>query len=396
MQLALLTQSYPPMVSGAALVVQRLAQGLAGRGHQVLVLAASAQREAYVEEEGLLRVAHLQALPNPLRHGQRFLLWPQAALAREFARFQPQIIHMHDPLVMSLAGLRAPQTLTAKTPRVLTLHQLPWFVSLLAPSLFRRPIESGLWAYGRWLYRHFNAIIAPSRMIADLVENRTDQRPCVISNGLDLDRFKPEPASPTEATALRQRYGLEPHLPIILYTGRLDLDKRVDLVIRATAVVCKTLPVQLLLVGDGRERTHLEQLVGSLGLGQVARFTGFVPSSGDLPGLYRLASVFTTASQVEIQSSVVLEAAASGLPVVAVQASSMPEFVHEGITGYLAPSSTDEEQIVKSLAERLTQLLLNPVQARQMGQAGRVLASEHSQAQALAQHEQLYNKLLEE
>jgi len=393
MRIAFLTQSYPPMISGAALVVQRLAEGLAQRGHAVLVVAASDKGEASVQTKGTLTITRLKAWPNPLRRGQHFLAWPERALADALTRFQPQIVHAHDPLVISLAGLRAAKALPTRVPWVLTAHQLPWFVSLMAPRLLRRPIEASLWAYGRWLYPKFEALITPSQMIAEVMEAHGSKRPTVISNGVDTERFTPEPRLHEEAVALRRKYGLDPKLPIILYTGRLDMDKRVELVVQAVAKVRAMIPVQLLVVGDGKERERLIGLSERLGVIKASHFIGAVPISGDLPGLYRIASVFSTASEIEIQSSVVLEAAASGLPVVAMRASSMPEFIEEGVSGYLVPPGVTAD-VVDNLAERLARVLGSPEKAQALGRVGRRLAVQHSQTKTLAAHEQLYETLM--
>jgi glycosyltransferase involved in cell wall biosynthesis len=381
------------MISGAALVVQRLAEGLAGRGHTVLVVAASDRGAAYTETQGTLTVARLQAWPNPFRKGQHFLAWPHGALAKILADFQPQVIHSHDPLVMSLAALGATQTLTPNPPLVLTIHQLPWFVSLFAPGFLRHPIEVGLWAYGRWLYRHCAVTVTPSQMIADLVVAHSGQYSAVISNGVDIERFRPQALAAEAGLRLRRKYGLDLHQAIVLYVGRLDIDKRVDLVLRAMRQVQDSVRAQLLVVGDGRQRESLLGLRSALGIGKVVSFTGFV--SDDLPNLYRLANVFVTASQVEIQSSVVLEAAASGLPVVALRASSMPEYVKEGVTGFLVPVGS-EGDIIGGLAARLGELVNNPGQATSLGQAGRALAEGHSTDKMIAAHEILYQNVLDQ
>ncbi len=72
MKIAYLTQSYPPMVSGAALVVEGLAKAMAKCGHHVLVIAASDRSRSYSIQEGNLTVQRLKSLHNPLRVGQRF------------------------------------------------------------------------------------------------------------------------------------------------------------------------------------------------------------------------------------------------------------------------------------------------------------------------------------
>src|SRR5688572_28568138 len=107
MRIAYLCQSYPPMVSGAALIVQRLAEGLAARGQRLLVLAASDRGRPYAEQLDCLTVSRLRAYPNPMRAGQRFLLWPARAVEAALCEFNPQLLHLHDFSQASIAGLRA-------------------------------------------------------------------------------------------------------------------------------------------------------------------------------------------------------------------------------------------------------------------------------------------------
>jgi glycosyltransferase involved in cell wall biosynthesis len=298
-------------------------------------------------------------------------------------------LHLQDSLSAGLCGLRVARALDI--PVVLTVHQLPWFVSAYTPALpsLRQRIEAGLWIYGTWLLQQCEAVITPSRVIADIVSAHANCRPQAISNGVDLRRFTPRPAFPGEGEALRQEYGLEPYLPIILYVGRIDADKRVDLVVRAAAQAMHTVDAQLLVVGDGRRLAAVIRLSEELGIRELSHFPGFVPATGNLPGLYRLASVFITASEIEIQSSVVLEAAATGLPVIAVWASSMPEFVEDSVTGYLVvPRDID------AMVDRLVRLLRNPDQARTMGQAGRAKMQKHSLDRSIEAHERLYRSLV--
>lgn len=390
MRIAYLTQSYPPMVSGAALVVGRIAEGMAARGHPVLVLTSSDKRRAYADERGGRRVVRLRALPNPLRVGQRFVLWPQTDIAAELRAFNPDVVHSHDPLTIGLAALRAMRAFEKRPARVFTVHQLPWFVSLLAPDLpgLRRGIESALWSFGRRLYRQFDCVVAPSQMIADVVAAHTGTRPRPITNGVDTARLTPAPAFPGEGESLRRIYGLDPELPIILYAGRVDVDKQVDLVVRAAAQAMQTTGAQLLVVGDGRQLNAMIGLAETLGIRRRSCFPGYVSMTGDLPGLYRAASVFITASEVEIQSSVVLEAMASALPVVTVRASSMPEFVEDGVNGFLAPPRN-----VEAMADRIAALLQNPDRARAMGRAGLAVARQHSNERTMEAHERLYESL---
>lgn len=391
MRIAYICQSYPPMVSGAALVVWRLAEGMAARHHDVLVVAASDRGHAYTHEaeDGWLRVARLRAWPNPFRVGQRFLLWPWRSIEAELREHRPHLIHLHDYSSAGLAGLRVGRALGA--PVVLTLHQLPWFISAYLPNLpgLRALAEKLAWRHLRRFMPQCAATISPSQMIADIVQTRLGARPTPLTNGVELLRFSPISADEGERSRLYRKYELDPTVPVILHVGRVDADKQVDLVLRAVAKVVQTSRVQLLIAGDGTQRAAMERLSRTLGIRAACRFPGFVGAGGDLPGLYRLAQVFVTASEVEIQSSVVLEAAASGVPVVTVRASSMAEFVEDGVTGYLA-----EPRNAAELADRLLTVLQQPPDHRQaMRQAALTLARRHSLQNALTAHEQFYKRI---
>jgi len=389
MKIAYVCQSYPPMISGAALVAQRLAEGIASRGHEVLVMTASDQERAYTDSTAGLKLVRLRSFPNPVRVNQRFLLWPRREIAAELQAFRPDVLHLQDSLSAGLSGLFVAHKFGI--PVVLTVHALPCLLSTYAPTVpgLRRGIEAGLWTYGNWLRRRCEATITPNRVIADIVSAHANCRPQVISNGVDLKRFTPCPAFLGEGEALRQKYGLAPYLPIILYAGRIDVGKRVDLVARAAAQAMHSVNAQLLVVGDGRRRAAVIRLSEELGIRDLCHFPGFVPATGDLPGLYRLASMFITASEVETQSLVVLEAAATGLPIVAVRAAAPPEGVEDGVNGYLVASRD-----IDAMADRLVLLLQNPVQARAMGQAGRAMAERHSLDRSIEAHEELYRSLV--
>lgn len=174
----------------------------------------------------------------------------------------------------------------------------------------------------------------------------------------------------------------------MLYVGRIDADKQVDQVVKAAAKVMNAMEVQLVVVGDGKHRGEIRQLCRSLGIEDCCTFPGFIPQTGDLPGVFRLADLFVTASEIEIQSSVVLEAMASGNPVVTVQASSMSEFVSDGESGYLVPPGD-----IQAMAERTISLLSDPVKAKAMGRAGRKMIKVHSNERFVEAHEKLYESL---
>lgn len=385
MKILQICQSYPPMISGAALTVARLAEGMAREGHDVMVIAASDRREGYGVENGRLRIERLPSRYNPARVGQRFLLWPQRQIAHLVESFRPDVIHLHEPLTLALCGLQAARR--QNIPALLTLHQLPWFVSKyrLTPWVNPINIEWLLWQYGGWLLRRCAATIVPSRKVAAVVRQQTGCCAHVVPYGADLHPFQAGKLADAEAMRLRNQLGLAANKPIILHVGRLDADKDAHYVIEAAAQVMARVEAELLVVGDGRQRAALEAQCMALGIADRSHFTGFVCPETDLPLIYRLADLFVTASEIETFGIVLLEAMASACPIVAVRATCVPELVQDSVNGFLVGPKD-----VAGLAEKMIWLLQHPPAAQAMGQAGQK-ASHHFHKEAMIQaHLQLY------
>ena len=385
MRIAYLTQSYPPVVSGAAIVVKGLAEAMARRGHQVLVLTSSENGSPYQTIKPNLTVIHFRSYRNPLRVGQSVALWPHAGILAALRQFRPDLIHSHEPFQFSHSGRVYARW--AGIPIALTAHQLPWFVSAYLPKLkmLDEVIENFFWIYSRLIIHRFDAVIAPSETVASVLAQKTGIKPQVIGFGLDPANFYPGQLSEESASSLREKFGLPRDVSVLLHVGRLDLDKHADVMIRAAALVMQKYPVHLLVVGDGTERARLIQLCQKLGIGQRCHFPGFIEHADGLPDIYRMSSVFINASGIETQGLVYLEAAACGLPIAAVRATCVPEIVHDGQNGFLARPGD-----VQELAACIERLVSDPVKAHAMGLEGSLLARKFSVQGSIDAHEQLY------
>ena len=386
MRIAYLAQSYPPMISGAALFARQIAEGMAQRGHQVLVIAASDKVDPYREENENLTILRQRSIHNPMRVGQRFLLYPRGVIMKALHEFQPDIVHAHEPLQIGLLAIEYAKQ--AQIPSLLSIHQLPSFVASYLPNSFRAGTEYILWMYARWLCRQFTSIITPTQTISNLVTEMTGLPTNTIGYGIDLQSFRPLIAPGGEA-AIRYKWNLPAGVPLLLHVGRLDTDKCVDRIIHAASQSMKGTNAHLLIVGDGTQKLTLMKLCESLGISQRAHFPGFVSTQDGLPEIYKIAHLFVTASEIETQGIVLLEAAASGLPIVAVRATCIPEIVHHGMNGYLAESGN-----VNGLTNAMSLLLQDPGKARIMGKASLMLAARHAQAYTHHAHEQFYDQLV--
>ncbi len=185
--------------------------------------------------------------------------------------------------------------------------------NVVSTMLAQHP-QSLLWrtAY-RWLYRRFDAVICQSdRMRAELVEefNLAVEQARIIRNPIDVERVRSLAAEPLHGESWR------PEVVRLVAVGRLSYEKGLDLLLEAVALL-DTLPVEVLVLGDGPMRTALEQQTQALHLTERVRFLGFVPN----PYQYiARADALVLCSRFEAFPNVVLEALACGTPVIATPA----------------------------------------------------------------------------
>ncbi|WP_029733489.1 glycosyltransferase family 4 protein [Deferrisoma camini] len=205
---------------------------------------------------------------------------------------------------------------------------VPVVVSARGTDVNLYPDLRGIGGKVRWAVRHADALIAVSQELKDrmVALGADSMRVHVIPNGVDLGRFSP-----------RERPRGSRHR--LLTVCNLVPGKGVDVVIRAVAGLEPE--AELWVAGDGPERPHLEALARGLGLEARVRFLGRVPHE-EMPRLYAEASLFCLASRAEGCPNVVLEALASGVPVVATRVGGIPEWVEEGRTGFLVEPGDPE------------------------------------------------------
>ncbi|GAB6064079.1 glycosyltransferase family 4 protein [Deferrisoma palaeochoriense] len=215
---------------------------------------------------------------------------------------------------------------------------VPAVVSARGTDVNLYPELRGIGPKVRWTLRNADALIAVSRGLLDrMVALGADPERChLVPNGVDLERF-----APTEAA--------DGGRPRLLTVCNLVAGKGVDTVIRALAGLGAD--AELWVAGDGPERPRLERLARDLGVAERVRFLGRVPHT-EMPGLYARARVFCLASRAEGCPNVVLEALASGVPVVATAVGGIPEWVEDGRNGFLVPTG-DTDALKAALARAL-------------------------------------------
>ena len=205
----------------------------------------------------------------------------------------------------------------------------------------------------------------------------------VIENGIDADRYVPS----TDQGQLKRQLGLDPARRYIITIARFHPVKDHPTLLRAFADVCgRVADVDLLLAGDGPLRAELEGLVAQLGIASRVRFLGV---RLDVPDLLKAADMFALSSVSEAASITLLEAMASGRPVVVTNVGGNPEIVREGVEGLLTPRGD-----AKAMAVAINRLLNDPDLAALMGRraAERVRAG-YRLDQTIERYRHVYEEL---
>ena len=381
MNILIAADLYYPLVNGCSYFAQRLAFQLQTLGHRVIVIAPSETYHHSAREINGVKVFGIRSFPLFLYPKFRMCLLPfySRAIEKIINDFKPDVIHFQHHFPVNRAVLKVAKK--KGIPTVATNHFMPETMFHYLPfySFLGQVMLKLAWMDFARVYRKMDKITTPTHTAARLISTYFTQPVTPISCGIDLHRFKPG----QDTQVLRERYRI-PKKPVLLYVGRLDKEKNLDLVIQAAAVAMKFVDFQLVIAGKGARLQSLEILVAKLQIAKETTFMGFVPDE-DLPRLYCLADCFVIAGTAELQSIVTMEAMASALPILAVDAVALPELVIHGENGFLFHAEDEA-----SLTEKIVTLFKEGGMRKKMGQKSLELITPHDIKTVLPQFEALY------
>nr|WP_309101540.1 glycosyltransferase family 1 protein [Fredinandcohnia onubensis] len=351
MKIAIFTDTYYPEVNGVARTLKRFTDYLNEQDIEVKVFAPMSDSKEYVSSN----IHRFKSLS--------FFLYPECRLAfpnmhkirAELERFSPDIIHVATPFNIGWCGSYYAKKLNI--PLVGSYHtDFDYYLQYYDLQFLSNP----LWSYMKWFHRPFQKLYVPSLVTKNQLEDKGFSDIEIWTHGVDCELFNPYYSK----DIVRERYQVSKKF-MLTYVGRLAPEKDVDLLVEMANSLPKewSEQIQWVIVGDGPSRSKMEDVAPSNMI-----FTGFLKGE-ELAEVYAASDLFIFPSSSETFGNVVLEALASGTPVIGVNAGGVRNIVQEGITGYLCEPGQSTEMM-----NTIQQLLENDGVRNRMGLEGRKYA----------------------
>lgn len=357
----MISDVYFPRINGVSTSIQSFRSELIASGHRVTLICPdypeshSLERAGdQLDDEDILRIPSRSVLFDPedrmMGYGAIINLLP-ILRGRNI-----DLVHIHTPFVAHYAGVKVARALAV--PVVESYHTF---------------FEEYLYNYIRWLPRNWlkraarffsksqcnavDALVVPSSPMRNALQTYgvgTEMH--IIPTGLNLDAFRTPPESD-----FRARLSIREDQPLLLYVGRVALEKNIEFLLTMMPFVLRQTPDAILVIaGEGPAESHLQRKVADMGLHASVKFVGYMRRDGALQDAYRAADLFVFASRTETQGLVLLEALALGTPVVAL-----------GIMGTLDVLDADGGCVIapdtpSGFAEAVNTVLTHPEQYQQL------------------------------
>ncbi len=380
MKILFVSDTYYPHINGVYYFVCRIGPMLQDKGHEVAVIAPSASMSFSRKKIDDLDVYGLPSFSVLFYPSIRlpFPLFQKHRISKIIKQFKPDIIHIQDHFLISKAVVQLNKKL--KIPVIATNHFMPENVTVLVRGQRRKKlVENFMWKDFSKVFNQAKVVTTPTETGVRIIQKRLKVEAIAISSGIDLEKFNPY----GDTHWIKEKYNL-PDKPVLLYVGRLDPEKHIEEILQAVAVAAKKVDFCFVVVGKGISKKNLEQLALELGIAEHVIFTGFVPDE-DLPYFYKLSRCFIIASIAELLSLVTLQAMASGLPVIAVNAGALNELVIDKMNGYLY-----NEGDITTIAQFIEEIITNNNLHEQMSKKSLEYIHQHDINKTLESFEKLY------
>jgi glycosyltransferase involved in cell wall biosynthesis len=354
--------SYYPVVGGMEIQIERQVPFLREQGIDVAVLTRRTTGTTKAEERDGVEIRRVSIPGGPGLRSISFTALGSLDILRH--RKSIDLIHAHS--IMSPATIAALACRPARSASLVTIHN-----SYEIPHLFGKPLGRQRLHWFRRLMSRFVSI--SSEIHGLLVENGVPPTSIVsIPNGIDTSQFRP--AFGAERAALREAQVLPQDEPIVVFAGRLQPVKQVDILLDAWAGIDDG---RLVILGDGQERLSLMAQAQRLGLAGRVEFRGMVPNVADY---LRAADIFILPSSSEGLSVALLEAMSSGMLPIATSVGGTVDVIEDGVSGLLVTSGD-----IAGLRDALSRALCNPDWRRDASSKARATAVDSYDLRVIAE-----------
>ena len=371
MNILLISDVYFPRVNGVSTSIRTFSEQLQKLGHSVHLIAPE-YGITTEDESWITRVPARNIFFDPedklMKYGEVLRLVP---LLKE-KKFD--LVHIHTPFIAHFAGLKIAKQLALPVLETYHTffedylhHYLPWIPKGVAKSLAR--------FISKKQCNQLDALIAPSKPMLDVLRTYGVNTPAeVIATGLQTSSFVE-----ADGNQFRMKYHIPLDKQMLLYVGRVAHEKNIGLLIRVVKLLMLRQPnVLLVITGEGPAEQSLHQQVQRLGVDKHVQFIGYLDRNTELNACYKAADIFVFASKSETQGLVLLEAMAQATAVVAIAELGTASILVEGQGAHI---STEDETV---FAQKINDLLDNPLARNILGDAGKAYALKHWSASAKA------------
>ena len=361
MKIGMMADTYKPYLSGVTNYIDINKRALENADHEVYVFTFG-DLDHKDDEPRVIRSPGLPLADTGFYLSLRYKTQHKKLLQAM------DVVHVHHPFLsgrLALAYCRH-----AQIPIIYTNHtRFDLYAQARLPLMPEEVSNSLLHAYMPDFCEEMDLVISPSRgMEKVLRQYGVDCHIEVVPNGVDLTRF--HNANPLT----RSDFGFSDDDILLIYAGRIAPEKNLDFLLQSFAGVSQIVPNVYLLIVGGGQKDHLEEITplpGELGIKDRVRFIGMIPYE-KLPAYLAMCDVFVTASVTEVHPLSVIEAMATGLPIMGIDSPGVSDSVTDGETGLLA------KEDIASFTAKLTYLCLNRNLHKKFGAAARKASEQYS------------------
>ena len=330
MKIALLTYTFPPKwLSGTEVATYNIAKYLAKRGHSVHVITSRDKGLPQIEDKDGFQIHRTKFFR--IKYLGRIIFW--AKIVKILKNIDPDIVHSQ------MIGMGVPALAAKKLfgiPYIIWGRGSDVYLTRKYERLFLKPV-----------LKKADAVIALTEQMKEKIGEFYERDAFVIPNGINLEEY-----AGLSKENLRAELQFGRSDKVIIYIGRLSPVKGVEYLIRAMRLVKDKEPdAKLMLIGDGSEKEKLKSIIKKLNLEHLVMHLPQLPNQ-NIPKYAVASDVLVLPSLSEGFPMTILEAMASGLPIVSTKVSGLPEIVKEGKNGFLVEPGNPEQ-----LADKILLLL---------------------------------------